>query len=91
MRAIILVVRFADGTIKTRPNLSADADAVTDFQGGHLWSDLDRLANDLVADAKGEVGVSPAASDSVNVTAADAAAFDADINIVVAELFGFEL
>jgi hypothetical protein len=49
------------------------------------------MTNDFVTDADGKRRFTPSSVDLVNVRTTDTAAFDLDVNVVVAERFGFEL
>ena len=73
MRAVILVVRLADLTIETSPDLGSNAYSVANFDCRHLVADFDCFANDLVADAEGEVSLAPASGDGVYIGATDTA------------------
>jgi hypothetical protein len=89
--AIVLVVALALLAFHAGLNLCSNTDAVTDLDCGNLGSNLDGLANDLMTDAQGERHLTPTASDAVDVGAADTAAFDFDVDIIVFEGLGFEL
>lgn len=91
MGAVVLVIALALRALQASPHLSANADAVALLDRLDLGADLDGLADDLVAYADGQGRTAPAAVDGVDVAAADAAAFDLDVDIVVAEDFGLEL
>jgi len=54
-------------------------------------SDLDSLADHLVADAKRAIELTPAASDGVYIRAANTTALDFDIDVMVLERLGLEL
>lgn len=49
------------------------------------------MADDFVADTDGQRDLTPAAVDAVYIRAANTAAFDLDVDIMVTELFGCEL
>lgn len=91
LRAVRLVVVLALPAVKTRPRLGSDANALALLDQGHLGSDADRLADDLVADGEGELLLAPAARDGVHVARAHAAALDLDFDVVVPERLGVEL
>lgn len=91
MRAIVLIVALALRALEARPDLRSDADAVADLDRLDGGPDFHGLADDLVADADGRGRVAPAARDGVHVGAADAAALDLDVDIVVTKLLGLEL
>lgn len=50
VRAIVLVIRFADLALKASPDLGADANTLTNLDGADLGTGFDDLANDLVTD-----------------------------------------
>lgn len=91
MRAVVLIIRLAHFTLQTRPDLSANADPVSHLDSGDFVADFDGLADYLVAHAKGQVGLSPAAGNGMDIRSADPAAFDLDVDVPVIEWLGFEL
>ena len=91
MRAVILVVALALRALEASPDLSTDANTITDFAGCHGISNLDGLADDLVADADGQRCLAPSSINCVDIGTADTAALDFDIDVIFAELLGFEL
>ena len=91
MRAIVLILCSAQLTLHARPDLGADADAIALLDVLDGLSDLDGLANHFVADAERALEFTPAAGDGVDVGAANAAALDLDIDVVVLERLGLEL
>ncbi len=91
MRAVVLVVALALRTLQAGPDLSTDANTVTDFAGCHSISDFYGFTNDLVADADWQRRVTPASINCMDIRTADTAALDLDIDVVFAEFLGFEL
>ena len=91
MRAVVLLIRLAKLALQARPDLSADTNAVPDLDGAHSVTDLNGLANDFMANADWKRALSPSASNSVDIGATNAAAFDLDVNVTVLELLRLEL
>jgi hypothetical protein len=91
MWAVILIVTLALLALETRPNLCSNTDTVPNLDAGHLVADLDSMANDLVSNADGKRNFAPAPGNGVNIRGAHPAALDLDIDVVGAELLGFEL
>ena len=91
MRAVVLLIRLAKLALQARPDLSADTNTVPHLDGAHFVTDLNGLANDFMANADWKRALSPSASNSVDIGAANAAAFDLDVNITVLELLRLEL
>lgn len=89
--AVVLVVALALRALETRPNLSANTDAVALFYILDAFAHLDCLADDLVAYADRSVSLAPTAGDSVNIGAADTAALDLDVDVIITEGLGLEL
>ena len=89
--AVVLLIAFAIDASHVRLDLSSHTDAVADFDGGDILADLDRAADDFVADAQRERDFAPAAGDRVDVAAADAAGIDCNVNVAVFERLEFEL
>lgn len=54
-------------------NLSTNANAVADFHSLDIFADLDGLADDFMANAERKGGLTPAASDRMDVGTADTA------------------
>ena len=71
--------------------MSTNANAVTDFDGGNLGTDLDGLTNDLVTNSDRCRGISPPTSDGVYIRTTDTTALDLNVNIIVTELLWLEL
>lgn len=88
---VVLIIALTLLALHAGLDLSSDADAIADFDGGDLGPDFDGFTNDFVSDAEREGDFSPAAGDAVNIRAADAAAFYQDVNVVVFEGLWFEL
>ena len=65
--------------------------SVADLAVSDLATDLDDLANDLVANAKGEGSITPTSSDGVEVGSANTASLDGNVDIVLFELLELEL
>jgi hypothetical protein len=91
MWAVVLVVALALLALQARPDLSSHTDTVSDLAAGHLIADLDSMADDLMANADRKRDFAPAAGDGVNVGSADTTTLDLDVDVVGAELLGFEL
>ena len=91
MRTVVLVVRFAEFALETGTDLSANTNTVSNLNGCNLVAHFDGLANNFMADADGERAVAPAASDCVDIRAADTAALNLYVDITVFELLRFEL
>ena len=91
MRAVVLIVILANLALQASPDLSTHANAVADLDSLNLGADFDGVADDLVANTDGKWCLAPASVDGVHIATADAAAFDLDVDIVVAELLGGEL
>lgn len=53
MRAVILVVRLANVALEAGSDLSAYANAITDFASRNFVTNTNCLANDLMSDADG--------------------------------------
>jgi hypothetical protein len=72
--------------------LSPNTNSVSDLACRDLVPNRNDLANDFVAHTeRSDCKLAPAASDGVNIRAADAAALVYNINIVCFENFGSEL
>ena len=91
MWAVVLVITRALLALQARPDLSPNTDTISDLAAGHLVANLDSMANDLMANADGKRGSSPAAINCVNIRATDTAALDLDVDVVGPELLRFEL
>lgn len=65
--------------------------SVADLAVGDLATDLDDLANDLVANTKREGSVTPASSDGVKIGSANTTSLDGNVDIVLFELLKLEL
>ena len=91
MWAVVLVVALALFALQARPYLCSNADSVANLDGLHLVTDLDGLADDLVSDTYWQRAVAPSTVNGVDIGAADTAALDTDIDVVVIELLGLEL
>ena len=91
MRAVVLVVLLADVTLQAGLNLSSHANTVSDLDGLDLVADLDRMANDFVTDAKGERAATPTSADGVDVTGANTASLNGNVDVVVLEWLWLEL
>ena len=91
MGAVVLVVALALLALQTRPDLSSNTNTIPDLCAGDLVADLDSLANDLMSNTDGQGDFAPSSSDSMNIRATDTTALNLDVNVVGAELLGFEL
>jgi hypothetical protein len=90
--AVVLVVGLALRACQVGPDLSANTSAVSNLEVLDLRTDLDDLANDLVADAERERDVfAPAAGNCVDVRGADTASVNGDVYIMVFELLEGQL
>lgn len=83
--AVGLVVILALTAVLARPNLRTSTNTITDLGEGDLVAYTKDLADDLVADSERVGAVTPVAADGVTVTGADTAAFDLDVDIVLAK------
>lgn len=90
VRAIVLIVALALLALETGPDLGADTDTVALLDGLDGLADLDGLAYDLVSHTDGQGCATPTTVDGVDIGAADTAALDLDVDVVVAEDFGLE-
>ena len=91
MRAVVLVVRFADLALQAGPYLRTNTNTVSDLDGGHFVANLDGVSDDLVADAKRKACFAPTTSDGVDVATADTTCFDPDVDITLFKWLWFEL
>jgi hypothetical protein len=91
MWAVILIVALALGTFQASPDLSTNTNSIAFLYGLNSISDSDGFSYDLMAYADWQWRITPATVDGMYVAAADATAFDLDVDIVLAELLGFEL
>lgn len=91
VRAVVFIVGFAVLALQAGPDLCTDTDAVSDLDGGHFVADFDGMSDNLVANAKRKTWLAPAPGDGMDVTTADAAGFDPDVDIALAEWLWFEL
>ena len=89
--AIVFVVVFALLALHAGPNLGPDTDAVANLDSAHFRANFDGLADDLMTNAEGKRDLAPATSDAVDIGAADTAALDLDVDVVVFEGLGLEL
>ena len=91
MRAVVLVVRLAKLALQTGTNLSANTDTVSNLDRCYLVTDFDSFADNFMSNADWERAITPAASDGMDIRAADSAAFNFDVDVTIFELLGFEL
>ena len=91
MRTIILIVRFAKLALQTGTDLSANTHPVSNLDSRHLVANFDSLADNFVTDADWKRAVTPTASDSMDIRAADTAALNFDVDITVFKFLRFEL
>jgi hypothetical protein len=89
--AVILVVALALWALQAGPDLSTNTDSVADLDSLDLGADLDGMTNNFVTDADRHGSFTPAAVDSVDIGAADATAFNLDVDVIVTKLLGLEL
>lgn len=64
----MLLVSLANIASQVGPDLSTDTNTVADLDGGDILADVNGLANNLVTDTDGSRAVTPAASDSVDLS-----------------------
>lgn len=92
VRAVVLIVRLALGTVHARLYLSTDTNSVSWLDSLDLWPNTQNLTDDLVTHADGRDGqIAPASSNCVNIRAANATTFAFDIDIIIFEYLGGEL
>ncbi len=91
MRTVVLVVRLAKLALQTGTNLSANTDTVSNLDRCYLITDFDSFADNFMSNAYWERTIAPAASDGMDIRAADSAAFNFDVDVTIFELLGFEL
>lgn len=89
--AVCLVVIVALAAVQAGERLCAHSHAVTNFDSCYLGTNTDGRADNLVADSQGEVVATPTAVNGVNVTAADTAALDLQLNIMFTKRLCVEL
>ena len=77
--------------VQASPDLSTTTSSIALFECGDLGTHSQDFSNNLVTNGNGCWGVTPAASDGVNIRTADTATFDLDVDIVVAECLELEL
>lgn len=85
--AVVLVVLLARCTLSTRVALGTDSDQISDLVA-RVLSGTDTSPDDLVTDNGGVLARAPARSQDVDVTAADSAGRDLDIDVIVFERSG---
>ena len=86
IRAVVLVIRFADRAREVGTDLSANTNTVSNLDVLDLGANSDGLANDLVSYAEREWNVcSPTTIDLVNIRCTDTASIDGDINVMLLE------
>lgn len=90
--AVVLLVGFAVSAGQIGRDLGAHASAIANLEVLHILADLDDLADDFVADAerKRDIGA-PATGDGVDVTGADAAGVNGNVDVAVAKGLQLEL
>ena len=91
MRTVVLVIGPAKLAFQAGADLGTNSNAVSHLDGGHLIADLDGLADDFMTNADWERAITPTAIDCVDIGAANAAAFNLDVDVAVFELLRFEL
>ena len=91
MRAIVLVIGFADFALEAGLDLGTNTNAIADFTGGHFIASLDHFTNDFMAHAYWQRAFAPTTVNGMDVGAADTACFDLDVNVAVFEGLWFEL
>lgn len=85
MLAIRLIVILALPALEARPDLRSDTNSLTNLGERHLGPDLENLADNLVADGERVRAATPIAAYSVQVTGADTAALNFDVDVVIAK------
>ncbi len=91
MRTVVLVVRLAKLALQTGTNLSTNTNTVSNLDRCYLVTDFDSFADNFMSNADWERAIAPAASDGMDIRAADSAAFNFDVDVTVFELLRFEL
>ena len=91
VRTVIFVIRSAELALQAGADLSANTNTVSNLDGCDLVANFDCLANDFMTDADWEGTVAPTAIDGMDIRAANAAAFNLNVDITVFKLFRFEL
>lgn len=85
MLAVRLIVILALPALEARPNLRTNTNTLTNLGERHLGPDLENLADNLVADGERVWAATPIAANGVQVTGADTAALNLDVDVVVAK------
>ena len=91
VRAIILIVRFAELALQTGTDLSANTNTVSNLDSRHLVADFNGLANNFMTDADWKWAITPASSDGMDIGAANSAALNLDVDVTIFEFLRFEL
>lgn len=89
--AVVLLIRLTEFTLHTGTDLSANTDTIPNLDRLHFAADLDRLANDLVADTDRQRAISPAACDGMDIRATNSAGIDLNVDIVLLKFLWLEL
>lgn len=91
MGAVILVVGLAYLTLQASPNLSSDANTVSNLDSSHFIADFDGLPDDFMAHTDRQACFSPSASDCMDITTTNTACFNLNVNISLVEGLWFVL
>lgn len=91
MGAIVLIARLAHVALQASPDLRTNTNPVTHLHGGGLGTQSNDLANHFMTHTDGEAGLTPAAGDGVDITAANTARLNGDLDIALTERLRFEL
>jgi len=78
-------------TCQVGANLSTNTNAVADFDVLDLVTDLDRTADNLVADAERERCLAPSTGDGVNIGAANTAGVNGNVDVFILKRLELEL
>ncbi len=91
MRAVIFVAGLANLALQTGPDLCSNTHSIAFCDGGDLRANFDSFSYNLVPNAEREIGLAPSTSDGVNITTADTACLNTDINIIITEWLRLDL
>lgn len=86
--AVRLIVILALAAILTRVDLSTATDSLPNLGESHLGTDAKDLSNNLMSDGERVRAVTPIAANLVSVAGAYAAAFNLEVDVIIAERSG---